>query len=160
VLPLSTQLPLKSVTPMVPITPTPLVTDNLSGRAPKVDGIRFGISISHLPETFVPLVSTILKLTGNKLQSPIPNELVSQVLTDGTSLKPLNLSRFRRLLKHAIAAKIVETEEEGNYSFISLIGDLEKWSPAYVVRHLPPSNEIRSGPCAKVGIFIDTYFAY
>jgi hypothetical protein len=133
-------------------TVMPKFTNGLSSNAPKSQGIPFGGKISHLPAKFIPLVSAFLKVTGNKLATPVQSHLISQALAPGTDLKSLGFTSFQQYLKQAIDAKIVGTENGDNQSSVYLIGDLEQWSHAYLVRHLPTPNKILSGPYAKVRI--------
>jgi hypothetical protein len=132
------------------MTPTPLLIDKLSEHVKKSDGIPFGGKMSHLPTKFVPLVSAFLKVTENKLKVPVQSQSVSQALVPGTDLKSLGFANFKQYLKQAIDIGIVETEDGGNRSSVYLIGDLDQWSNARVVRHLPTPSKILSGPYAKV----------
>jgi hypothetical protein len=155
---LSTDPSLESSNLIIPMTSLPAVISNQANDTQKPPGIPFGGKVSHLPAKFVPLVSAFLKVSGNKLAVPVQSHLVSQALVPGTDLKSLGFSKFKQYLKQAIDAKLVGTEDSGDQSLVYLIGDLERWSPAYVVRHLPPPNKIRSGPYAKVRVFTNMSF--
>ncbi|PVF97414.1 hypothetical protein CPB86DRAFT_451426 [Serendipita vermifera] len=135
-------------------SPLPIIDSEIAHES---RGVPFGGRISHLPTKFLPLVSAMLKVTGNKLAVPVQRQSISQALAPGTDLKSLGFTSFDHYLKQAIEARIVGTGDDGAQSSVHLISDLERWCHAYVVRHLPPASKILSGPYTKGTAFYPLY---